>query len=266
MKKNIGLVSIPYDENSSFCKGPAKAPTAIKQALFSGSLNKGTENGQLLDWHTNVIDLGDINVLSAERFVSDIESSIGNLLAQEHRLVILGGDHSITYPVLAAYAKYFEGINIVHLDAHSDLYHEFKGNPYSNACPFARIMENKLAAKLFQYGIRTLTAHQSEQAKRFGVEVHEMRHWPQPLPDIDGPIYLSIDIDAIDPAFAPGVSHREPGGLTSREVINLIHALPDNVIGIDVVEYNPDKDIDGITSNLAAKLVKESLGKLLASN
>ena len=263
--KKIALLSIPFDENSSFCKGPAKAPKAIISALTGGSLNRGTENNQLLKWGENIIEKDLLSPTTPENFFTNIVDSISTLLKQKFRIISLGGDHSITYPIVHAYAQNFQDINIVHLDAHSDLYHEFKGNPFSNASPFARIMENKLAKSLHQYGIRTLTQHQIAQANKFRVNVNEMKDWPSSLPKLKGPIYLSIDIDAIDPAFAPGVSHREPGGLNSREVINLIHQLPKNVIGIDIVEYNPDKDIDDLTANLAAKLVKESAGIMLAS-
>jgi arginase family enzyme len=114
-------------------------------------------------------------------------------------------------------------------------------------------------------GIRTLNLHQTEQIKKFNVESLEMRNWPlsQPL-KFDHPVYLSLDIDGIDPAFAPGVSHREPGGLTTREVINLIHQINMPLVGADIVEYNPNKDIDNMTSQLAAKLVKEVAGKMLS--
>ena len=119
-------------------------------------------------------------------------------------------------------------------------------------------MENKLAARLVQVGIRTLNAHQAAQAARFGVEIHPMRTW---RPDTDlgltGPLYLSIDLDALDPAFAPGVSHHEPGGLSVRELIQLIHAIEVPVVGADIVEYNPVRDINDMTAVVGAKLVKE---------
>ena len=263
--KKVGIISVPYDENSSFEKGPAKAPSAILDYFANGSLNKGTENGQLLKINENVHILPTVNICRPDEFFSQLEASISDSLSNGYHLLSLGGDHSITFPIVSAYQKLYPDLTIVHFDAHSDLYHEFKGNRYSNACPFARIMESGLAAGLHQYGIRTMTEHQWQQANKFNVDVNEMKDWPSAIPEIKGPIYISIDIDAIDPAFAPGVSHREPGGLTSRDIINFIHALPNNVVGIDIVEFNPNKDIDDITLNLSTKLVKESLGKLLES-
>ncbi len=263
--KKVGIMSIPYDENSSFEKGPARAPSAILAYFTSGSLNKGTENGQLLKLNENVHLLPEATISHPEGFFEQLESSISDGLSQGFHLLSLGGDHSVTYPIISAYHKVYPDLTIVHFDAHSDLYHEFKGNRYSNACPFARIMESGLASQLHQYGIRTMTEHQWQQANKFKVKVNEMKDWPSALPEIIGPIYVSIDIDAIDPGFAPGVSHREPGGLTPRDIINFIHALPNNVVGIDIVEFNPNKDIDDITLNLSTKLLKESLGKLLSS-
>jgi arginase family enzyme len=125
-------------------------------------------------------------------------------------------------------------------------------------------MEKGLVNRLVQVGIRTLNDHQKEQVKRFGVEVIEMKDFdPTVSFQFGGPVYISIDMDALDPAFAPGVSHHEPGGLSTREVINIIHQLNGNVVGGDIVEYNPDKDINNITAVVTAKLMKELIGKIL---
>lgn len=125
-------------------------------------------------------------------------------------------------------------------------------------------MEEKLADRLVQVGIRTMTGHQRAQATRFGVEVHEMKHWPGSLAlEFDSPVYLTIDMDALDPAFAPGVSHHEPGGLSTREVINLIQSVNAPLVGADIVEFNPIRDPLGITAMACAKLLKEVAAKML---
>ncbi|WP_281561495.1 agmatinase [Thalassomonas sp. RHCl1] len=260
----VGLLGIPYDDNSSFSRGPAKAPASIRSVLQSGSLNSGCENGINLKDNPMWLDCGDLKITGNHDFVSGIESGCTDLLSRGMRLLTLGGDHSISYPILRAYAGHYPKLNILHLDAHSDLYDSFKGNRLSNACPFARIMEENLCQRLVQLGIRTLNQHQVEQAQKFKVEMIEMRHWQSgQLPEFDGPVYLSLDIDALDPAFAPGVSHREPGGFSTREVINLIHKINMPLVGADIVEFNPDKDIDGVTAQVSAKLVKEIAGKML---
>lgn len=260
----LSLLSIPFDDNSSFEKGPAKAPALIKQVLTQGSLNKGTELGIELGNNPKWCDGGEVAFTSSTHFNDEIASACNALLENNSLVLSLGGDHSVSYPLLKSYAKYFDNLTILHIDAHSDLYDSFKGNRYSNACPFARVMEDGLAKRLVQIGIRTLTPHQMSQIEKFGVECHEMRDWPLDKPlSFDGPVYISLDVDGIDPAFAPGVSHREPGGLSTREVINFIHNIDAPVIGADIVEFNPNKDIDNLTSQLCAKLVKELTGKIL---
>jgi agmatinase len=176
----------------------------------------------------------------------------------------LGGDHSITFPILEAHARHGVRPSVLHIDAHADLYDVFDDNRLSHACPFARVMEAGLVSRLVQVGIRTLNRHQREQAQRFGVEIIEMKAW---LPSIDlsfdGPVYVSLDLDALDPAFAPGVSHHEPGGLSTRDVIGLVHRVRGTVIGADVVELNPARDLHGVTAMVAARFVKELVGRML---
>ncbi|MBA3607652.1 MAG: arginase family protein, partial [Chthoniobacterales bacterium] len=124
--------------------------------------------------------------------------------------------------------------------------------------------EEGLATRLVQMGVRTLDPHQRAQAARFGVEIIEMKDWRAGLElALAGPVYLSLDLDALDPAFAPGVSHQEPGGFNTREVIDALLTLQANVVGADVVEFNPRRDVGDLTANLAAKLVKEIAGLML---
>jgi arginase family enzyme len=152
----------------------------------------------------------------------------------------------------------------VQFDAHPDLYDIFEGDRYSHACPFARIMEEGLATRLLQLGIRTMSGHQQEQATHFGVEVHDMRRWGDgPVLRIEGPVYVSFDLDALDPAFVPGVAHHEPGGLSVRQALDVIQRLPGPIVGADVVEYNPRNDVGGVTARVAAKLVKELAARML---
>jgi agmatinase len=171
----------------------------------------------------------------------------------------------VTYPIIRAVGRVHAPLTILHIDAHPDLYEEFEGDRFSHACPFARIMEEGLARRLVQVGIRTMNGHQREQADRFGVEVIDMRAWVAGRrASLGGSVYVSIDLDGLDPAFAPGVSHREPGGLSVRDVLTLVQDADGDVIGADLVEYNPRQDIGGITATVAAKLVKELAGRMMA--
>ena len=170
----------------------------------------------------------------------------------------------MTYPIIKAFSRKYRDLTILQFDAHADLYDTFEGNRYSHACPFARIMEEGLAKRLVQIGVRTLNGHEQAQASRFGVEIIEMKDWAQDrVPAFDGPVYLSFDLDAIDPAYAPGVSHQEPGGFTTRQVIDTLLALKADVIGADIVEFNPRQDVGHLTENVAAKLAKEIAAKML---
>src|ERR1700690_326532 len=170
------LLGIPFDANSSYLRGAAGAPLLSREAFRCDSSNSSTESGIELD-SESVSDAGDLELPDDGAFTV-IESAIGELLDEGKAPVSLGGDHSITYPILRAFGKRFADLTIVHFDAHPDLYDEFQGNRHSHACPFARVMEEGLAKRLIQLGIRTMNAHQRKQADRFGVEVVEMRELP----------------------------------------------------------------------------------------
>lgn len=260
--KKITLQGLLFDDKSSFMRGAATAPPAIRTILNNGAGNFFTENGINLEEHPYE-DKGDFTI----RNYFDIEDITANNLSTGIPLVTLGGDHSITYPVVKAVAKSHAAIDILHFDAHADMYDEFEGDKYSHACPFARIMEEKLAKSLTQVGIRTLNTHQKEQAVKYNVDVREMRNLKtDDIGLFKNPLYISVDMDAFDPACAPGVSHHEPGGLTARQIINIIHQIKSPIIGADIVEYNPQRDNNDITGALAAKLLKEIWGKMIANS
>jgi agmatinase len=257
------ILGVPFDANSSWLRGAAGAPPIIRVAFNSDSSNSWTETGVDLGAAGTYCDAGDLKFTFDEPFAA-IEGKVGELLDQGLRPVCLGGDHSITLPIIRAFGKHIPGLTILHFDAHPDLYDELEGNRLSHACPFARIMEEGAAKRLIQIGIRTMTGHQQEQARKFGVEVIEMRRLPAlDRMKIDGPIYISFDMDALDPAFAPGISHREPGGMSVREAISHLHAITGKIAGADIVEFNPAQDSTQITATVAAKLLKEIVGKMV---
>lgn len=258
------VLGLPIDENSSHMPGAAGAPEIIAEYLLHPAGNPWTETGIDLSDSANFRWAGNLDFARGDAFPVIEEAAA--LLAKSGAVpLFLGGDHSVTCPVIAGLAGQHDGLSILHIDAHPDLYQDYDGNPHSHASPFARIMEAGLAKRLVQVGIRTMTPHLREQAERFGVEVHEMKDWQGGLAlDFGGPVYVSVDLDGLDPAFAPGVSHPEPGGLTTREVLNLIHSITGQVIGGDVVEYNPQCDIDAQTARVAAKILRELAGTALA--
>lgn len=258
MPRIVRLIGLPTDVNSSYLRGPAKAPARIRAALYSVSSNLATEAGAEIGREIELEDFGDVPLDEGPQDAERIETAVAQALDDDRVPLLVGGDHSITWPVLKAIAAKHGPVEILHIDAHPDLYDSFQDNPRSHASPFARIMEARLATRLVQVGIRTLNAHQREQAARFGAEIVEMRAFSlDAVPRLGGPIYVSIDLDGIDPAHAPGVSHHEPGGLSVRQVLDLLARIDAPVIGADIVEYNPDRDVHEMTAAVAAKLLKE---------
>jgi arginase len=256
------LVGVPFDANSSYLRGAAGAPAVIRSAFHSSSSNYWSELGVDLGAEGIYEDAGDLQF--GQDAFAEIESSVGELVDRGLRPLSLGGDHSITFPLVRAVSKRVPDLTILHFDAHPDLYDDFENNRHSHASPFARIMEEKLAKRLLQIGIRTLNRHQREQAERFGVEIIQMRNVPA-LEEmkVQGPVYISFDMDVLDPAFAPGISHREPGGMSVREAISHLHAIEGQIVGADLVEFNPAQDVSNVTAMVAAKLVKELLGIMI---
>ena len=259
------VLGIPFDDRSSYLKGASKGPEAIRKALNSSSGNLATESGYDLGssdcWH----DMGNIDDMqSNNNAFSIIEGRLNEYLNQGARIVTLGGDHSITLPIIRAYGKNIRPLDIMQIDAHPDLYDELDGDRESHACPFSRIMEENLVERLVQVGIRTMNPHQKKQSDRFGTEVITMREWNSGLNfEFKNPVYLSIDMDCIDPGFAPGVSHYEPGGFTPRDVIAMIQNMKGDIIGADIVELNPKRDHHGMTAFIGAKFLKEILDRML---
>lgn len=260
------LLGACSDDNSSMLRGAAEAPPLIRAALFGGSSNLTAETGVCLEGHPRLADRGDVGGEGEAAFVR-LQEAVAGIASAGDMPLVLGGDHAVTYPVVRALARRHGPLEILHFDAHPDLYDELDGNRFSHACPFARIMEEGFAKRLVQVGIRTLNAHQRDQARRFGVEIHEMRSFDLASfePDLSAPAYLSFDMDALDPAFAPGVSHFEPGGLSVRDVLTIAHRLRTPLVGADIVEYNPRRDVTGVTAMVAAKLVKE-IGAVMLRN
>jgi len=258
----LALIGLRYDENSSFLRGAADAPPLIREALASESSNRWSESGS--DLTDAFFDAGDLGPSSGRGMAARVEEAVADLLERGLFPIALGGDHSVTYPILRAFARTYPRLTILHFDAHPDLYDDFGGNRYSHASPFARIMEEGLAQRLVQVGIRACTGHQREQAARFGVEMIEMRAGRDDAElRFDSPVYISFDLDALDPAHAPGVSHREPGGLSTRQALDRIQRIQAPVVGADIVEFNPQRDPTGMTASVCAKLLKEIAGQML---
>lgn len=253
----IHLLGFPWDASSSHSRGPALAPRVIETMLTSPSSTDYSSSG--VDVH-EVIAAHDFGLLSddGEAARAAIAIRVRHALKEGAAPLSLGGDHSVTYPILKAIAGQYGPVNVLQIDAHPDLYDEYEGDRFSHASPFARALEDQCINNLVQVGIRARSPVYADFAESHGVvmlapdEIDAV-----PFEKLAAPLYVTIDLDGLDPAFAPGVSHPEPGGLSTREVLGLLKRLPAKPVGADIVELNPERDISLQTARLAASFVKE---------
>ena len=263
---DLVFLGLADDTQSTYLGGCAEAPEAIRGAYDGNCFNATTESG--VDLERAVNDLGDSQPgASWDESARAYRERLEALFDAGRIPFIAGGDHAVTIPVLEALAVLGQPVHIVQVDAHPDLYPDFEGNRYSHACTGARALEMDHVATLTQLGIRTLNEVQSavveENADR--IFIHEARELPAELPELghipeDALVYVTIDVDGFDPAFAPGVSHAVPGGLSSRQVLDFLQAGHWTLVGMDVVEVNPSRDVNDQTAILAARLLHEGMG------
>ncbi|MGH9859172.1 MAG: arginase family protein, partial [Candidatus Acidiferrales bacterium] len=200
------------------------------------------------------------------------EALARSLFAEGKVPFFAGGDHAVSIPVARALAALGQPVHVVQLDAHPDLYPEFEGDPESHACVAARLLEMEHIASVTQMGIRTMNAIQEESARRFGerLRIVPAREIENEIPapahiSGDALVYLTLDLDVFDPAFAPGVSHPAPGGLSPRVVLDFLQRAAWKLVGMDVVELNPRLDHRDRTAVLAGRLLHEAMGSPAAA-
>ena len=272
----VAIVGVPYDSATSYRSGARFGPRAIRE---QSTLLWGYNNSLRIDPFKTlrVVDAGDVPVVPVDIRATHaaIEHRLGECLAAGCRTVCLGGDHSLVLPALRAHARRHGPMAVVHFDAHPDTWNEeFAGQPYSHGTPFRRAIEEGLIVPggYVQIGIRGPTEGPQDyaEARRLGAEMLTL----DAVYDlgIDGvlervheltaghPVYVSLDIDVVDPAFAPGTGTPEVGGLTSRQILNLVRGLVGlRTVGFDLVEVSPPYDPTQITAILGANLVFEML-------
>lgn len=254
------LLGVPFDRASSFRAGAHLGPRVIRD--MAESLNPCTERGVDLS-ALNAVDRGDLALSrDAEEAHGQIEDAITDVLKDGAVPIVLGGDHSITVPCFqAALARYLD-VRLLYLDAHADLYEDFQGDRHSHACVAARILEldGMTGDRITQAGLRAWTPEQLELAEKHEVQTFSVWEMDRFEYETTKPVYLSLDIDVLDPAFAPGVGNPVPGGLSSRQLTDLIQALDVEIVGMDLVEVSPLLDRSNVTSVAAARMVLEMLG------
>lgn len=263
------FIGIGDDSQSSYLRGAAEAPNMIRQSFDGNCYSSVTESG--IDLNGCVYDSG--NLLPEETGFAFYTNAIERILKGGKKLFVAGGDHAVTIPVVEAFRVLGKPIHYIQFDAHSDLYPSFEGSRISHACTGARLAEMSHVSKMVLVGIRYMHPCQQEVADlhKSKIQIVSARDISTDLPDWLGrdpgiPVYVSIDMDGFDPAYAPGVSHPVPGGLTPRQVLNLIHQAEWDLVGMDVVETNPLRDINNQTSILAGKLLHEGMGYVRRKN
>jgi agmatinase len=253
----ITLLGLPWDASSSHARGAALAPAIIRSVLFSDASSPYSLSGADFREAITGHDFADLPS-APEECRQTISTRIASVLSVGNKPLSLGGDHSVTYPILRAIRDHYGPVNVLHIDAHPDLYDEFEGDKYSHACPFARALEDNCVNNLIQLGIRSASPDQRAFGEKHGVTMRGADEIAAiPYDKLAAPLYVSIDLDGLDPAYAPGVSHPEPGGLSTREVLTILSKLPAKPIGADIVELNPERDINMATALVATRLVKE---------
>jgi agmatinase len=258
------ILGFEWDASSSHARGSALAPTVVRRLLSSEASSS---------YSTDLVDMREaiesyvIPELPADAALARalIEKTTAECLNAGLAPLSIGGDHSVTYPILKAVRALRGPLTVLHIDAHPDLHAEFEGDPFSHASPFARAHDEGLIERHVIAGIRCWDANQLEQAKKYDVKILRADEVDEvPAEIFAGPLYMSIDLDGIDPAFAPGVSHPEPGGLSTLDVLKLIRRIKGPLIGADIVELNPERDIQMATARVVVRFVKELAAKIAA--
>ena len=265
-KADVVFIGAPLDVTSSFRPGYRFAPAKIREAssnLETYLMLAGVDVFERL----NISDLGDIIVTPTdlEQTGAKITRAVKQVISEGKLPALLGGEHTITYFALRA----FDDILVIHLDAHRDLREEYLGDRLCHATVMRRVLDSLPAERLIQIGIRSCSKEEAEFAKSAGIvgyTAEQVIKEPDRIISAvkklveDSPVYLTIDLDVLDPAFAPGVSTPEPGGLSSVELLRLLRQLGKlNVKAFDVVELVPPHD-DGTTAFVAARIIYELLG------
>ena len=264
----ITIVGVPYDSSSSYRPGSRFAPQSIRDAACNIELNSVLTGIDLELVGFN--DIGDLAVTlgDGEKTLNTLTNVVSSVLNEKRILSIIGGEHTITYGVLRAFK---EDVGYLVVDAHLDLREDYLGYRYSHAS-FNKLIVEELGLNPLYIGVRAWSSEESSYAKKRGLKVisselfedrsiseivNEVR---QLLKHVDK-AYISIDFDAFDPSYAPGVSNPEPLGITPRKLLKVLKELilsnELRVAGFDVVEVNPLKDPSDITSILAAKMIVE---------
>jgi len=283
LSTDIAIFGVPWDEGVGYRPGARFGPRSLREystrfAFHERGVKKrgywDIENKKRYLEKVRLVDCGDQDVLylDVEKTFSAVTDSVGKILSAKALPVILGGDHSITVPVVRALRKY-KPLHIVHLDAHLDYNDSIEGVLLANGSPMKRISEFDFIGEMIQIGMRGIRAREDayNDSMSRGNKIVTMRDFRrlgvekviQRIPK--GNLYITIDIDVLDPSIAPGTSSPEFDGMTYREMKGLLAGIASRgkVVGFDLVEVNPYLDTAGLTQSAAVMIILEFLGAIL---
>ena len=272
---DIALIGVPFDGGTTYRPGARFGPRHVRvQSAIIRPWNPVLKLNPFEEYR--IADFGDLSVnpLSIDDTLRRIELGLAPVLAAGARTACVGGDHSISLPILRAIAKKHGGrVNLIQFDAHNDLWDEYFGSKYSHGTPFRRAFEEGLLQDggVLQIGLRGQVYGEDDfdfarkhKVRMVTAEQFHEKGMPQVQRHLNAfknkPVYVTLDIDSVDPAYAPGTGTPQIGGFTSHQILQLVRALSGlNIIGCDVVEVSPPYDTGELTSLLAANLLYELL-------
>ncbi len=256
------ILGCPYDGSASFRPGARFGPSAVRKAswgieTYSPYLNKDLA-------HRSIHDMGDLELpLGEKKAAFDlIRKALKKILSAKKFPILLGGDHLITLPVIEEVLKSHPSLHLIHIDAHTDLRKDYLGEFLSHSTVMKKVLDLLGKGRLFQIGIRSGTEEEFSLARKIKsivpLEEASLKSMVHNLKN--RPVYISLDLDVLDPGLFPGIGTPEPGGLTFRELLSIFRMFQDlHVIGFDMVELTPDYDPTQISAVTASVILREMI-------
>ena len=262
-EKSRGVIlGCPYDGSASFRPGARFGPSAIRKA--SWGIETFSPYFQRDLTQCSIHDMGDLELPLGEKKISLslIRKALGQILSKKKFPILLGGDHLITLPVVEELSLRHPNLHLVHIDAHTDLREDYLGEVLSHSTVMRKVVDHLGEGRLFQIGIRSGTEDEFKLARKWKSIVpsdpRSLKAMVRRLKNL--PVYITLDLDVMDPGLLPGVGTPEPGGLTFQGLLSILKTLQSlRVVGFDLVELTPDYDPTGISSVTASVLLREMI-------
>lgn len=251
----------PYDGTASFKKGSVNGPGDIRRDSFGLETYSPYQNLDL-ETDSSVIDVGDLEFSSQspEIVVKEIQDFTERIIRDGKIPFMVGGEHLVSYPAISSLSKVYPDLHIIHLDAHMDLREDYLGNPLSHATVMRRVYDLLGRHRIHQFGIRSGTREEFQFSKENCFTTLYSLEGMESLYERIGstPVYVTIDLDVLDPGIFPGTGTQEPGGISFKELLYGLHSLKSlHIVGADVVELAPNLDASGVSTSCACKVIRE---------